>query len=203
MLRNYSLLKSSGWPFGTMGALHVTNTQTFINGILIANSPIYTLTPGSTYDFSSVQVDSGGSLQISVGSAWVMFGCKGPFTLNGSVIGISGQDSGGTFTAVSPSQDHLSYTIALQAGGDGGHAGYGRNTGTTFSGGNGGSNGFGNGGGGGGGGEANAGPGGDGLSPTTTVGGSGGTGLGGQGGGSGGGGSIFGGTGSGGSSGSS
>lgn len=133
------------WPFGLDGGLHITNGQTV------------TLTPGQAKDYSSIQIDAGGTLHVNtnqVSGGWVFIGCAGSFICNGT-ISIKGDTStGGTYPATAPDNVAVSYTVLQQSGGSGGsgggavaHSGGGANQ--SCGGGGGGSQAFGNGGGGG------------------------------------------------------
>lgn len=113
------------WPSGSDGALVITSGNTV------------TLSAGVTKDYSSIQIDAGGTLNI-VGGAITMIGCRGSCVVDGIIRVTS--NAAGTYSATSLLGESLSYTTAQNiSGGKGGNAGYnGSIIGSNGSGGNGG-----------------------------------------------------------------
>src|SRR3990167_1843731 len=91
-----------GWPSGRDGVLLVLSGETF--------------TISSDKDYSSIQVDSGGTLELGAqvvlrtdetaaemtaadqtAIKWISLGCKGDFTLNGTFNAVSGEYPGGQY----------------------------------------------------------------------------------------------------------
>jgi hypothetical protein len=116
-----TLQATAGWPFG-IG----------YNGIIdlhIAIGNTITIPCGVIADYNSITIDSGGVLQISAGNLWTYIGCRGPFILNGTIVGKQGTYHSGTYTANEPAADGsltgtaLSYTVVQQNGGNGGSSG--------------------------------------------------------------------------------
>src|SRR5436190_16195582 len=63
------------WPSGADGALVIKSGETaqMVAGMLL--------------DFSSVDIQSGGILEILPGSGWTIIGCAGDFNLRGTIKG--------------------------------------------------------------------------------------------------------------------
>jgi len=108
-----SLLNTNTWLTGLDGGLVITSGNTV------------TLAPGDIKDYSSIDVQSGGTLEVSaVGSTgdWTIIGCTGNCNVDGDVKLINGEHAGGTFATVAPDTTVLSYTTTQSLGGVGGDA---------------------------------------------------------------------------------
>jgi hypothetical protein len=121
-LCNPSTNECSAWPIGSEAALVVPLGQTTH------------ISAGEMHDYASIDVE--GTLQIDPGSsngtAWTILGSAGNVTINGTISGQCGQNTGGTFGGNEPAADGtltgpaLSYTIVQQPGGAGGTVGIGQ-----------------------------------------------------------------------------
>jgi hypothetical protein len=99
------------WPFGADGILNVTSGTTVVSA-------------GSIKDYSSVNVSVGATLEISGGSnAWTIFGCRGNFVNNGTILVKGIAD--GTYATTAPDLFSLNKTVTSGAGGAGGATGAG------------------------------------------------------------------------------
>lgn len=107
----------SHWPHGNDGALLITTGQT-VN-----------ITDGSTKDYSSIQIDSGGTLNIVYSTgAWTKIGCAGTCIINGTVTARGNSNyAGNTFSSTDPNGFAMSYTVATMVGGNGGSGTLGQN----------------------------------------------------------------------------
>jgi hypothetical protein len=118
---------------GNQGIFTLPGIVTGINGALsIANGQTVNILEGGTYQYSSINIAAGGTLQI-IGTAggWTEIGCQGNCAINGTIIvraGLEGESTSGvgTFTKTSAFEiGTLSYTLAQAAGGAGGAGGGG------------------------------------------------------------------------------
>lgn len=127
------------WPRGALGDLVINSGETV------------SLTAGQSYDYNSVTVNAGGTLNIS-GKGILLLGSKGNVVINGSVTTNRWTDCGGTFSVNdSDGSTPVSKTYIQSAGGNGANGAPGANGPS----GAGGTSSCGWGGGGGGGGAAN------------------------------------------------
>lgn len=112
--RGMLIRKNAAWPIGQDGALLITSGQT-VN-----------ISEGATKDYSSIQIDAGGTLNIlpSTG-AWTKIGCAGTCILNGTIIGRGEYNTSGStvFSSTDPNGFALSYTKGVATAGDGGASG--------------------------------------------------------------------------------
>lgn len=135
-------VEAVGWPFGNDGPLLITNGNT-VN-----------LAAGSVMDYSSIQIDVGGTLDIQTGTDITVLGSLGDVTINGNITCDGINFYGGSYSLNTPNFDGtltgelVGYSINQQNGGGGGSGG---STPKGANGGGGGSQGYGSGGGGGGG----------------------------------------------------
>ena len=96
------------WPTGQLGDLLIGAGQT-------SQFP-----PGLIYDYSSITVEAGGTLEILPGVGWTIFGVSGDFTLRGSLVDRNHEHFGGSWTIVAPDNHSLSATLPQGDGGAGG-----------------------------------------------------------------------------------
>lgn len=158
MLKEFALFEANVFPAGKLGALVITNGQTV------------TLPAGEVYDYSSINIQTGGTLLIdaTLTPELTQIYCTGAFTLNGQIVG-KRIGNGGTFSRITAVGEQVSFTVTQSLGGAG-QAGNGSAGGT-------GANGFGGGGGGGaysasgGNGGSGGASGGNGANGTRTIGG--------------------------------
>lgn len=99
------------WPLGSDGALHITTGNTV------------TLSPGTTYDYSSITIDVGGTLNVSeyYGDP-VIIGCSGNFILNGTLAYNNSDGYNVYWDVFAPNGQEFSYSTSSGLGG-----GYGGN----------------------------------------------------------------------------
>lgn len=98
------------WPSGKDGPL------------LVKTGEKITLQPGKTYDFQSITVQSGGTINISPGSDWVIIGSLGDVNIQGTIVGNEGIADSGNFVATAPDGFQLQYNFVSSGGGVGGDA---------------------------------------------------------------------------------
>lgn len=104
---------SVSWPFGILGTLNVPAGTTI-------------LTAGQTYDYDTITIQAGGSLQFQGGDGTTpsILGVKTLLSIaaTGEIRSQRGTStSGGTFTSTAPDGEIISYTITPNTfGGDGG-----------------------------------------------------------------------------------
>lgn len=110
------------WPTGADGPLLVSAGMTV------------TIPAGAVRDYSSVTVETGGTLRIGSGSAWTFLGVSGDLTLNGDLVAQGNGDyltAPLTVMALAPDEtgaplgERLSYTLTQAQGGRGGDCGGG------------------------------------------------------------------------------
>ncbi len=83
-LDSATIQATAGWPFGA-GYKSITDLHVLVN-------QTYTISCGAIVDYNTIQIDSGGVLEIMPGNGWTYLGCKGSFILNGTILG------GGTYS---------------------------------------------------------------------------------------------------------
>src|SRR5580704_3267064 len=99
------------WPKGSNGVL-----------VVFANT-VQKLESGTVWDFDSVTIETGATLEIGQGSKWTIIGCKGPF-INKGTIRAAKADYGAysKIETTAPDGIFLSCETFTTRGGDGGSA---------------------------------------------------------------------------------
>ena len=100
---------SNSWPTGEMGDLVIATGQT-------AQFPA-----GAVYDYSSITVEVGATLEILPGVGWTIFGVSGDLNLRGSLVDRGHEHFGGSWTRTAPDNQPLSATLPQGDGGAGGN----------------------------------------------------------------------------------
>lgn len=95
------------FPTGALGALNISNGQTV------------TLTTGGTYDYSSINIATGGTLQFTGGTGWTTLGCAGNCVVNGTIQSIQQPNVTNPVTATALDGRALSATLIRASGGGG------------------------------------------------------------------------------------
>jgi hypothetical protein len=99
------------WPSGSDGPLVV-----FPNTTQVIES-------GSIWDYESVTIETGATLEVGQGSRWTIIGCKGPFKNKGTIRAIKADYSGPSpISTTAPDGMVLTHNTSISAGGNGGSA---------------------------------------------------------------------------------
>jgi len=103
------------WPTGQFGDL------------VVHSGEVFRLLAGQCYDYQSITVESGGTLEIVPiqGAGWTIIGTTGDFVLKGTLVSHSNRYCDGTYMFTAPDGQILNTVVARQHGGRGGNA-YGR-----------------------------------------------------------------------------
>lgn len=99
------------WPTGQMGDL------------IVRGGEVSTFVPGITYDYRSITVETGGTLEVQPDTGWTIIGTTGDLVLRGKIIARNRLEFGGTFHAVALDGIVLDAVITQQSGGAGGNPG--------------------------------------------------------------------------------
>ena len=106
------------WPSGRDGPLMVVSGQTL------------TISANARRDYSSIDIERGGTLAIDEGAGWTMIGCAGDARVDGRLLATLdapragvGSNIEGRYRDVAPDGQALEYTIVQSRGGRGGNGG--------------------------------------------------------------------------------
>lgn len=99
------------WPTGAMGDL------------VVKAGAVSQFPPGIIYDYRSITIEAGGTLEVLPGEGWTTVGIQGDLVLKGKITARNRLDFGGSFHAIAPDGTILNATVSQQSGGAGGNPG--------------------------------------------------------------------------------